>query len=70
MPELPEVEVTRLGIQAHLEGRRISGLDVLDGRCPVVWLREQVCQNATCFVRQSFVFEASIVDNDVFVLAC
>jgi len=46
MPELPEVEVTRLGIQAHLEGRRISGLDVLDGR-----LRWPVAKNLATILR-------------------
>lgn len=32
MPELPEVEVTRLGIAPHLQGRTISTVKVLDGR--------------------------------------
>ncbi len=32
MPELPEVEVTRLGIQPHLEGRKVSAVQVIDGR--------------------------------------
>jgi len=32
MPELPEVEVTRLGIQPYLEGRKVSAVKVLDGR--------------------------------------
>ena len=32
MPELPEVEVTRLGIAPHLQGRTISAVKVLDGR--------------------------------------
>ena len=32
MPELPEVEVTRLGITPHLEGRKVSAVKVLDGR--------------------------------------
>ena len=32
MPELPEVEVTRLGIAPHLQGRAISAIKVLDGR--------------------------------------
>ena len=32
MPELPEVEVTRLGIAPHLEGRRISAVKIIDGR--------------------------------------
>ena len=32
MPELPEVEVTRLGIQPHLEGRRLSAVKIIDGR--------------------------------------
>lgn len=32
MPELPEVEVTRLGIAPHLQGRAISAVKVLDGR--------------------------------------
>ena len=32
MPELPEVEVTRLGIAPHLMGRKISAVKVIDGR--------------------------------------
>ena len=32
MPELPEVEVTRLGIQPHLEGRILSAVKIIDGR--------------------------------------
>lgn len=32
MPELPEVEVTRLGIAPHLVGRKISAVKVIDGR--------------------------------------
>ena len=32
MPELPEVEVTRLGIAPHLIGRKISAVKVIDGR--------------------------------------
>ncbi|MFM2029933.1 MAG: hypothetical protein RL517_1125, partial [Pseudomonadota bacterium] len=32
MPELPEVEVTRLGIQPHLEGRTLSAVKIIDGR--------------------------------------
>ena len=32
MPELPEVEVTRLGIAPHLQGRVISAVKVFDGR--------------------------------------
>jgi formamidopyrimidine-DNA glycosylase len=32
MPELPEVEVTRLGIAPHLEGKKVSAVKVLDGR--------------------------------------
>ena len=32
MPELPEVEVTRLGIAPHLEGRRLSAVKIIDGR--------------------------------------
>lgn len=32
MPELPEVEVTRLGIQPHLEGRMLSAVKIIDGR--------------------------------------
>ncbi|OYV74074.1 MAG: DNA-formamidopyrimidine glycosylase, partial [Acidithiobacillus ferrivorans] len=32
MPELPEVEVTRLGIAPHLLGRRLEGAVVRDGR--------------------------------------
>ena len=46
MPELPEVEVTRLGIQAHLVGRSISGLEVLDGR-----LRWPVIKNLATILR-------------------
>jgi formamidopyrimidine-DNA glycosylase len=32
MPELPEVEVTRLGIQPHLDGHRVSAVKIIDGR--------------------------------------
>jgi formamidopyrimidine-DNA glycosylase len=32
MPELPEVEVTRLGIAPHLQGETVSAVKVLDGR--------------------------------------
>jgi formamidopyrimidine-DNA glycosylase len=32
MPELPEVEVTRLGIAPYLEGRTVSAVKVIDGR--------------------------------------
>ncbi|CAM3767396.1 bifunctional DNA-formamidopyrimidine glycosylase/DNA-(apurinic or apyrimidinic site) lyase [Polynucleobacter antarcticus] len=32
MPELPEVEVTRLGIQPHLEGRKVTAVQIVDGR--------------------------------------
>lgn len=32
MPELPEVEVTRLGIAPHLQGRLISAIKIIDGR--------------------------------------
>jgi len=32
MPELPEVEVTRLGIQPHLEGQIVTRVNVIDGR--------------------------------------
>jgi formamidopyrimidine-DNA glycosylase len=32
MPELPEVEVTRLGIAPHLEGKKVSAVKILDGR--------------------------------------
>jgi len=32
MPELPEVEVTRLGIAPHIEGQKVSAVKVLDGR--------------------------------------
>ena len=32
MPELPEVEVTRLGIAPHLQGRVISAIKIIDGR--------------------------------------
>ena len=32
MPELPEVEVTRLGIAPHLMGRAVSAINIVDGR--------------------------------------
>lgn len=32
MPELPEVEVTRLGIQPYLEGQIVTRVNVVDGR--------------------------------------
>jgi formamidopyrimidine-DNA glycosylase len=32
MPELPEVEVTRLGIAPHLQGRAVTAVQILDGR--------------------------------------
>lgn len=32
MPELPEVEVTRLGIAPHLKGRSVTAVQILDGR--------------------------------------
>ncbi|QWD17721.1 bifunctional DNA-formamidopyrimidine glycosylase/DNA-(apurinic or apyrimidinic site) lyase [Polynucleobacter paneuropaeus] len=32
MPELPEVEVTRLGIQPYLEGRKVTAVKIIDGR--------------------------------------
>jgi formamidopyrimidine-DNA glycosylase len=32
MPELPEVEVTRLGIEPHINGRTISAVKIIDGR--------------------------------------
>lgn len=32
MPELPEVEVTRLGIQPHLQGQIVTRVNVVDGR--------------------------------------
>ena len=32
MPELPEVEVTRLGIAPHLEGRKVTAVIIIDGR--------------------------------------
>jgi formamidopyrimidine-DNA glycosylase len=32
MPELPEVEVTKLGIAPHIEGRKVSAVKVIDGR--------------------------------------
>lgn len=37
MPELPEVEVTRLGIAPHLKGRTVSAINIIDGclRWPV-----------------------------------
>lgn len=32
MPELPEVEVVRLQLDKHLPGKKISGVEVLDGK--------------------------------------
>jgi len=32
MPELPEVEVTRLGIAPHLKGARVTAVKIIDGR--------------------------------------
>ena len=32
MPELPEVEVTRLGIAPHVQGRKVSAVQIIDGR--------------------------------------
>ena len=32
MPELPEVEVTRLGIAPHLIGRKVTAVKIIDGR--------------------------------------
>ena len=32
MPELPEVEVTRLGIAPHLVGRKVTAVKIIDGR--------------------------------------
>lgn len=32
MPELPEVETTRRGVEPHCVGRTVTGLDVRDGR--------------------------------------
>jgi formamidopyrimidine-DNA glycosylase len=32
MPELPEVEVTRLGIAPHLEGRKVTAVKIIDWR--------------------------------------
>ena len=32
MPELPEVEVIRLGIAPHLEGRKVTAVKIIDGR--------------------------------------
>ena len=32
MPELPEVEVTRLGIAPHLDGRKVTAVKIIDGR--------------------------------------
>lgn len=32
MPELPEVEITRRGIEPHLKGRKITGVEVRDSR--------------------------------------
>jgi len=32
MPELPEVEVTRLGIQPHIEGHTLTGARIREGR--------------------------------------
>ena len=44
MPELPEVEVTRLGISPHLMGRTLSAVNVIDGRLrwPVPNLLEKI----------------------------
>jgi len=44
MPELPEVEVTRLGISPHLMGRTLSAVHVIDGRLrwPVPNLLEKI----------------------------
>ena len=50
MPELPEVEVTRLGIAPHLLGCRITAVKVIDGRLrwpvphnlPKILLNQQV----------------------------
>jgi len=46
MPELPEVEVTRLGIAPHLIGRKISAIKVIDGR-----LRWPVPRNLTTILQ-------------------
>ena len=32
MPELPEVEVTKLGIAPHIEGSKVSAVKIIDGR--------------------------------------
>ena len=32
MPELPEVEITRRGIEPHLKGRTITGVEVRESR--------------------------------------
>ena len=32
MPELPEVEVTRLGVAPHLQGQVVTAVQILDGR--------------------------------------
>ncbi len=32
MPELPEVEDTRLGIAPHLDGRKVTAVKIIDGR--------------------------------------
>ena len=40
MPELPEVEVTRIGIKPHIEGKTITGVKIIDGR-----LRKPVSSN-------------------------
>ena len=43
MPELPEVEVTRLGISQHLVGKAVTGVScpqrkvALDGPAPANW---------------------------------
>ena len=50
MPELPEVETTRRGLEPHLIGRRIAGVEVHERR-----LRQRVDENAlNAMVGQGF----------------
>jgi formamidopyrimidine-DNA glycosylase len=32
MPELPEVEVTKRGIEPHVLGKKVTGVTIYDGR--------------------------------------
>ena len=46
MPELPEVEVTRIGIKPHIEGKTITGVKIIDGR-----LRKPVPRNLPAILK-------------------